>query len=109
MQRIKPTAVENRSSHPEVLCKKAALKNLAKFIENTLCQSLFFNKVAVYKATLAQVFLCEYCEILKTSFFIEHLRWLLVVKLEPLKSAKFEFQLFLPAFNIMRSLYIVTK
>ena len=35
-----------RSSHPEVLCEKVALKNFAKFTEKHLCQSLFFNKVA---------------------------------------------------------------
>ena len=35
-----------RSSHPEVLCKKGVLRNLAKFIGKHLCQSLFFNKVA---------------------------------------------------------------
>ena len=36
----------NRSSHPEVFCKKGALKNFSKFTEKHLCQILFFNKVA---------------------------------------------------------------
>ena len=31
---------------PEVLCKKGALKNLAKFTGKHLCQSHFLNKVA---------------------------------------------------------------
>ena len=35
-----------RSSHPEVFCKKAVLRNFAKFTGKHLCQSLFFNKVA---------------------------------------------------------------
>ena len=46
----------------------------------------FFNKIAelrpatLLKKTLAQVFSCEFCEISKTSFFIEHLWWLLLKK-----------------------------
>ena len=36
-----------------------------------------FNKVAGLK-TLTQVFSCEYCEILKNTFFIEHMRSLLL-------------------------------
>ena len=45
--------------------------------------SEFFGKVAVQKETLAQTFSCEYCKIFKNIFFIEHLRWLSLVKLEP--------------------------
>ena len=52
------------------------LKNFAKFIEKHLCPSLFFNKVAALrpatvfkKETLAQVFSCEFCEILMSSSF----------------------------------------
>ena len=36
----------NRSSVPEVFCKKSVLRNFAKFIGKHLCHSLFFNKVA---------------------------------------------------------------
>ena len=36
----------NRSSRPEVFCKKGVLRNSAKFTGKHLCQSLFFNKVA---------------------------------------------------------------
>ena len=60
----------NRSSGPEVFCKKDVLKNFAKFTGKHLCQSIFFNKVA----GLAQVFSCEFCKILKNTFFTEHLR-----------------------------------
>ena len=41
----------------------------------SLCQSLFFNKVAgprpnfIKKGTLAQVFSCEFCKISKNTFF----------------------------------------
>ena len=34
-----------RSSHPEVFCKKGALRNFAKFREKHPCQNLFFNKL----------------------------------------------------------------
>ena len=59
-----------------MLCEK--VKNFAKFTWKHLCQSLFFNKVAglrpqacnfIKKETLAQVFSCKFCEILKNTFF----------------------------------------
>ena len=36
-----------RSSLLEVVCKKVVLRNFAKFAVKHLCQSLFFDKVAV--------------------------------------------------------------
>ena len=62
--------VWNRSSRAEVFCKKGILKNFAK-----ACN---FRK----KETLAQVFSCDFWEVFKNSFFIEHLRWLLLMKIE---------------------------
>ena len=65
---------------PELLYKKAVLKYFSIFIGKDLCWSLFFNKVAglqvrnFIKQTLTQVFSCEYCEILKNTYFEEHLR-----------------------------------
>ena len=47
-----------------------------------MCQSLLFNKVAglrpeacnfITKKTLVQVFFCEFCEMSRNTFFIEHL------------------------------------
>ena len=35
----------NRSSRPNVFCKKGALRNFAKFTGKNLCQSLLYNKV----------------------------------------------------------------
>ena len=59
--------------------KTGVLKNFAIFTGKYLCRS-FFNKVAGLKAcifikeeTTTQAFSCEYCEIFKNSFFIEHL------------------------------------
>ena len=43
---MKTLAVNYGSSHPEVFCKKDALRNFTKFTGKHLCQSLFFNKVA---------------------------------------------------------------
>ena len=43
----------HRRSRPEIFCKKGFLRNFAK--------------------TLGQVFSCEFCEISKNTFFIEHL------------------------------------
>ena len=37
---------KNRSSRPEVFCKRGVLSNFTKFTGKQLCQSLFFNKVA---------------------------------------------------------------
>ena len=57
--------------------KKGVLEVFTKLTGKHLCQSLFFNKVAglrhlrwsIFLVTPAQVFLCDYCEIFKTSFF----------------------------------------
>ena len=58
--------------------KKGVLRNFTKFTGKCLCQILFFNKVAglrsvtlLKKEALAQVFSSEFCEILRTPFFIE--------------------------------------
>ena len=73
----------SRSTRPDIFCKKGVLRNFTKFTVKYLCQSLFFNKVAVEvacnftkKETLVQVFSCEFCKISKNTFFTEHW-WLL--------------------------------
>ena len=67
----------DRSSRPEVFCKKAVIRNFAKFTGKHLCQSLLFIKNCRHKAsasnfikkeTLAQVFFCEFCEISRNNF-----------------------------------------
>ena len=75
-----------RRSRPEVFCKKGVLRNFAKFTGKHLCQGLFSNKLAGLRpATLLKKRLLHRCfplncaEFLGTPFFIEHLRWLLLV------------------------------
>ena len=82
-------SITDRSSHRRFSVKKGVLKNFAKFTGKHLCQILFFNKVAglrFKKENLAQVFSYEFCEISKSTFFIEHFqttssKWSLFVKL----------------------------
>ena len=69
-------SLNDRSSRPEVFCKKIVLRNFTKFTGKHLCQSLFIKSEAcnfIKKETLAQVCPCEFCEISKNTFFIEHL------------------------------------
>ena len=76
--------VKGRSSLPDVFCIEGVLRKFAKFTGKYLRQSLFFNKIAglrpaaLLEKALTQVFSCEFYEIFKNSFFIEHLRWLLL-------------------------------
>ena len=65
----------------EMFCKKAVLRNFAKFTGKHLCQGPLFNKVAglrpatllINDETLVQVFSCEFCEMFKNTIFTEHL------------------------------------
>ena len=64
--------------------KKGVPKNFAKFTGKHLIRSLFLNKVAgLSQATLLKERLrhrsspVNFAKFLRTSFFIEHVRWLL--------------------------------
>ena len=59
-----------RSSRSQMFFKIGVLKISQNSQENSLLESLF-NRVASL-----ELFSCEYCESFKSSFFIEHLRWL---------------------------------
>ena len=81
-----------------MFCKKGVLKKFAKYTGKRLYQSLFSDKVAYFlkKETLAQAFSCEFCEIFKNCFFIEHLWWLLLpivfqLSFAPLSLSHFSF------------------
>ena len=73
------------SSRPEVFCRKGVLRNFAKLTGKHLSQSLLFTKAASLRpATLLEKRLWRRCfpvnfvKFLRTLFFTEHLRWLLL-------------------------------
>ena len=79
-------ATLTRGSQPEVFCKRGVLKNLATFRGKHLCWSLFFNKVAglrhaalVKKRLQHRCFSVNFAKFLRTPFFTERLRWLLLI------------------------------
>ena len=55
--------------------KKGVLKNFTKLTAKHLSQSLFFHKAAGFrlatllKKSLIQLFSCEFCQVLKNTFF----------------------------------------
>ena len=62
----------------EAVAQRCSVKNV--FLEisqnsrkNTSFRVSFLIKFFIEKETLAQVFSCEFCEISKNAFFIEHL------------------------------------
>ena len=68
-----------------MFCRKGVLRNFAKFTGKHLCQNLFFNKVASLRsATLLKrrlwrrCFPVSFAKFLRTPFFKEHLRRLLL-------------------------------
>ena len=71
-----------RSSRPEVFCKKGVLRNLAKFTEKHLCQSLFFScrrpATLLKKRPWHRRFPVNFVKFLRTHFIIEHVWWLLL-------------------------------
>ena len=74
-----------RSSRPEVFCVKGLLRNFTEFTGKRLCQSLFFNKVAglrpailLKKSLWHRSFPVNFAKFLITTFFTEHLWWLLL-------------------------------
>ena len=86
-----------RSSRPEVFCKKGVIRNFTKFTGKHLASVSFLIKLQaqvcnfIKKEALAQVFSCEFCEILRTmlvadSYFIRTLRLRLPKSLEQFKN-----------------------
>ena len=75
-----------RSSRPEMFCKKDVLRSFEQFTGKHLCQSLFLNKVAglrpvtlLKKRLWYSCFPVNFAKFLRTPFFTEHLRWLLML------------------------------
>ena len=65
--------------HEKISRNELDARNFAKFTRKHLCQNLFFKKVAglrpaaLLKKTLIHVFSREFCEIVKNTFFTQHL------------------------------------
>ena len=69
-----------RSSHQSCSIKKGVLRNLTTFTGKHLCQSCRSEACSfIKKETLAQVFSCEFCEMSKSTFFIERIWWWLLL------------------------------
>ena len=73
------------SSHLKCSVRKGVLRSFAKFTGKHLCQTLYFDKVAgLTPATLLKKRLWHRClpvniaAFLRTPFFTEHLRWMLL-------------------------------
>ena len=74
---------EQQKQPPEVFCKKGVLRNFVKFTGKHLRQSLRLQPCNfIKKETLAQVLSCEFYKISKSTFFTEHLWWLLLEQLD---------------------------
>ena len=67
-----------RSNHPKVFCKKGVLGNFAKFTRKRLCQCLLRPATLFKKILWHRCFPMNFAKFLRTSFFIEHLWWLLL-------------------------------
>ena len=77
---LKPRIIQKQQ--PQVFYKKTVLRNFAIFKGKHSCWSLLLNKVGDVKACsfikkrcfYTFMFLCEYCEILKSIYLAEYLR-----------------------------------
>ena len=76
--------ISARNSHPEVFCKKVLLKILQYSQENTCVRVSFLIKLQPAPAALLKKrlwqrrFSVNFAKFLRTPFFTEHLRWLLL-------------------------------
>ena len=74
----------DRTSRPEVFCKKGVVRNFSNSQENT-CARVFFNKVAglkpanlLKKRLRHRYFSVNFAKFLEAPFLTEHLRYLLL-------------------------------
>ena len=71
---------KNIRSHQKSSIKKVLLQISQNSHENTCARVSFFNKACnfIKKETLTQVFPVNFAKFVRTPFFTEHLRWLLL-------------------------------
>ena len=68
--------VKERSSRPDVFCKKGVIRNFPKFIGKHLCQSFFFNNrpaTLLKKRLWHRSYPVNFGKFLRVRFFIKHL------------------------------------
>ena len=63
---------------PEVYCKKGVLRNIPKFTGKHVCQSLLRPATLLKKRLWHRCFPMKFAKFLRTTFFTEHLWWLLL-------------------------------
>ena len=87
---IKPATVLKQKQSSRGVLEKCVLKHFEKLTGKPLCQSLFLNKIAglwpetlIKKKPWQRCFPVNIAKFLKNTFFIEHLRCLPLVKLDP--------------------------
>ena len=74
-----------------MFCKKGVLKNFVNLTRKNLCQSFIFagfRPATLLKKRLRTGVFCQFWEIFKNTFFIEHLQWLLLPILKRLDSQR---------------------
>ena len=79
MEEVPRKNERERSSRPEVFCRKGSSQKFRKIHRKTPVPECLFSACDfIKKETLAQVFCCEFAKLLKRPFLIGHLRWLLL-------------------------------
>ena len=76
--------IRNRSSRPDVFCEKDVSKDFAKCTIKCACTRVSFSprpETLFKKRPWHRCFPVNFTKLLRTTFFIKHLRWLLLMKL----------------------------
>ena len=81
-----------KSSRPKMLCKKGVLEIFVKLTGKNLCRIFYFCSLRpamlLKKKLRHRCFPVNFSKFLKTHFFVELLRWLLLLILKPLDSQR---------------------
>ena len=77
--------------HPSVECPDPRFVLMAAFL--MISSLMYANMIycrkleTLLKKALAKVFSCEFCETFESTFFIKHLRWLLLIRTISMRTA----------------------
>ena len=111
LQRIKPETVVKQNQSPRGVLKKVVLKNLAKFTGKPLCQSLILVELQLGKRLCHRSFPVNIAKFLRTPFLQNTSGGCLCQNQNQVSeiSKNLVPAIFYYTFDIMSSLYIVTK